>query len=234
MTISPALLRAVQRVRRSYRGWTLPLPVAVSIARSELAHPEGEYAFLDGLEAGDTVSGSVEGFDIKVSVVYDEESRLGEDDVTGWFTDTYTDGCIPNRGGSRNGYKWYHPSNATLAYTYDELRKAGMSKAVARDTYREIVEQEMEDDRERYWLGVVVTVSLAGEELAGDSLWGIDMIPRINATPYLIETATDCISQAIGSARESLPKAVERTEERLQILRQAAAEGTDRFPQENR
>jgi hypothetical protein len=217
----------IQQVRYIQRSASYPLPLstAVMIARYEAKKPPVGYEFLAEIDDYPShISGTVEGVDINVQIVADDDQRIGDDDVTGTFTDTFSEGCVKNTGGSRNGYEWYQPSTDTLANTYNALRKAGMSKAVATERYNEIVQQEMDADRDRTYLGVIVTLSLDGTELADNSLWGIDAPEgHRNNVPYLVEVAVDLINEGMRQAESDAPNLAER-------LRAKAAAISERFP----
>lgn len=184
------------------------------------------HAFLASLDDSPMrVSGKIGPFDVSVSVVVDDDARLGDDDVTGTFTDTYEEGCVKNtRRNWGTDYEWYRPSNYTLEYAYDEARKAGMSKSVARAAVAERIRLEMDDDAERQWFGIQATVRIGGEEVGSSSLWGIDSIPGYDAKPYFIEVATEQIDEAIHEARKALPAALQAAEAQVAMIRAAMAE----------
>lgn len=214
----------VRRRYRAERAKGTPALYAAQIARTgtrEPAHP-----FLSDLDVYESARGTVEPFTVSVQVVPDDQSRLGEDDVTGWFTDTYEDGCVPNTAHvNGHSYKYYRPCNDTLQSAYSYYRQAGMSKAVARDAVAEQIRTEMTQDAERSYWGVVVTVTLPhwAEPLARESLWGIDSIPGHDAAPYLIETAEELIGEALDAARAALPAVVQQAEAEIAALRTAIA-----------
>lgn len=221
------LLRRVRLIQSRSRHY-MPVATAVRIARYEAAGaPEG-YEFLDdlGIYGRDTLDGVVNGIDVRVTVEADQDWRIGDDDVTGTFTSTYTEGAVKNTGGERNSYEWYLPCTDTLTNTFNELRAAGMSKSVARERYAEIVQQEMDADRTRSYLGVIVTLSLDGVELAETSLWGIDNPEDGDSRPYLIEVAVDLIDEAMRAAEQDAPSLAEKLRARAQAI-------SERFPVEN-
>lgn len=54
-----------------------------------------KYQFLEKLDVGYPVLGKVgQFFDVFVFIELDDESRLGDDDAIGWFTDNYEPGCV--------------------------------------------------------------------------------------------------------------------------------------------
>lgn len=217
------LIRRVRNIQRRSRHF-MPIAHALRIARYEAASAPAGYEFLDELHDSESeVSGVVSGVDVRVVIEADHDSHIGEDDVTGIFTDQWSEGCVKNTGAEHNSLKWYQPSNDTLQNTYRELRQAGMSKSVARERYDQIVQDEMEADRTRAYLGVIVTLSLDGVELAESSLWGIDAPEDNDNVPYLISVAHDLIGDAMRQAEHDAPNLAERLRERAQTI-------TERFP----
>ena len=212
-------LRRVRQMRKA-NPW-LPIVVAVMQARWEESPNLGGYDFLADFDQDKEVTGTVGPFTVRVCAKIDHSFELGEDDVTGTFTETYEPGCIVNDQGDRE-CKWYRPSNLTLSELYNELRTR-MGRAVARQEYARIVRQEMIDDRTRYALGVIVTVSLDDDELSSESLWGIDQIESTDGRPYLIDTARDLIDEAIDQAGEKLPAAIERARGHVAALEAAGS-----------
>ncbi len=201
------------RQYRQYRKEGQPATVALSSARFHLAPPA--YPWLAGFGPMDCKSAPAHGiigpFEVRVWCERDDESRLGEDDATGVFTDTWSEGCIPTGGRTGNDYKWYRPSNYTLEHAYDDLRRRGMSKQEARHAYDRQVQEEMAEDRERTWWGVVATVSVGGIEVGQASLWGIDETPSYDPARYLRDVAEEVIAEAIHSAREAIPTTIADT-----------------------
>ncbi len=194
------LRQRVSALRRKYPH--LPIAAAVRSARAELAPQVPQYPFLAGFTEGESLTGDVEGFTVSVRTEIDTDTRPGDDDVTGWFTDRYEAGCVPNTvTKDGHGYKWYRPSNATLQDTLAEFRRTGMSKSAALDAYRDSVQREMRDDATRYYIGVIATVTLNGHPLSDSSLWAIDMSPDDDPSAYLIEVAEECIWEALDQAK---------------------------------
>lgn len=211
-----------QRKYRKHRTGPYPLGVktALQVARYETAEPKHE--FLSALRWGghEKVHGEVEGFQVIVEQSYDETSRLGEDDVTGTFSDTWEEGAIKNEGADRYGNggdaKWYIPSNYDRTERLKDLRNLGMSKSVALDAYRACLQEAMRDDQQRTYYLMHVTILLEGEELADDYLGGIDIIDE---AAYLMDVAAEMIDEGIYKAREALPKKIDEVETRLDVLR---------------
>lgn len=218
-----SLARRIQRESR----FPMPITTAFRVARYENRLPPTGYEFLGRLnEHPADITETVDDIEIHVRVVLDEDSRIGEDDVTGFFTDDYTEGCVKNNGGERHSLEWYHPANDTLENTYNELRNAGLTKAAARERYDEIVQQEMDTDRERTYLGVIVTLSLDGQELADNSLWSIDAPANNNNVPYLIDVAHELILEGMAQAEQDAPNLAARLRARAETI-------TERFPTED-
>lgn len=216
----------VTRARRRMRESLVPMGIVQAVAdvRYEM-FPVTDYPFLLGLDkyGGKDVEGDVGPFHVRVQVVDDPHYSIGEDDVTGTFETSYQPGDIDNTRGNpeRHVLPWYRPP----AYIYEEvpdmLRRAGMSRHDVAMTVRAIARQAMTDDRERYGLGVVVTVSCAGVELADSSLWGIDVIGRLDGSHYVIEQADSLVIEGLQEAEENLPAAIERAQEQAAELTEA-------------
>lgn len=209
-------------ITRSYlrhRKAGVPAKIAYAMARDEYRMPA--FHWLEKLEHGNPVSGTVGPFTVHVRIDPDDGMELGDDDVTGVFTDTFTEGCVPT-GGSGREYKWYRPSNYTLEYTLAELR-ATMSKHNAQLAYGARVNAEMAEDRERRWWIVSATVEIDGHELATSSLAGIDETPSYDARPYLLQVAEEQIDDAIAAARDQIPAEIARISTVAAEMHRAAA-----------
>lgn len=218
--LDPMILRRY----RSERAKGTPAVAAMAIARHAARSPR--YPFLTGLDLDQTVAGNVGPFAVRVQVQPDEDARLGDDDVTGVFTDTYTPGCIRNTVApdwhiNGQGYRWYRPAKETLSHAYDNHRRAGMSRGAARAAYAAQVVQEMNQDAQRRYVGVVVTVGVAGHRLADESLWWIDCPPDYDNSVYLTEVAEELIDTALDAAHKAIPAVARQVESELAELRSA-------------
>jgi hypothetical protein len=200
--------RAVLRRYWAERAKGYTAGTAWLIAKASQTEPS--YPFLAKLDLFGRVDGHVGPFAITVAIEYDQDGRLGDDDVTGWFTDSFEPGCIKNttNGGNGDGWKWYHPGRDTLENGYAAFRRAGYSKSPARDKLAAQIYQEMVADSERIYHVVLVTASVAGVFLGSASLGWID-VDADDPMPYLWEVAGDLIDEAIGSARAAIPTALE-------------------------
>lgn len=199
-----------QRKYRSYRADGYTPRTALLLAKDD--HGTSRYPFLRTFAEfsayDEYATGEVDGLTVKVHTEIDEDSSIGDDDVTGHFTDTYEDGAIPNTvsyySHSQNGqgYKYYVPANDTLEnlrLNTLSRRGGGMSKGVLADAMREELLKEMQQDADREYWGVVVTIhNPDDDELAEASLWGCD----VGDDPtYLREVAADLIDEVIAQAQ---------------------------------
>lgn len=209
-----------------------------ALAQVKYARPTTpEYPFLAHLDAYSDVTGEVEGYTVRVQVMADEHSHLGDDDVTGTFLgrqrpypdyeyfhpESPPEGCIPvggmnTYGTNVEGARWYRPGNDDQANAALNAGLDKVAKGLRPQVLREYLEARMYDDARRVYYGVVVTVSLDGEELATSSLWGIDTVPDSPDSVYFIETAEECISEAIDQAQTEAPAAAERARKRAAKL----------------
>ena len=195
---------------------------ALSIARLETAEPRYPFLATLGEYGRDRCEGRVGAFTVEVVLDYDEDARLGDDDVTGTFTDRYEEGAVKNtRSSHRRGGEWYVPSEYVQDHAYDDLRKAGMSKAVARDAYRELVDRCMYEDAEREFYIITVTVSVGGRELASRVVGGYDTVPTYDGEPYLRDSAAELVDEALHDAREAIPAELVKVAEELEAAREA-------------
>lgn len=215
MPIADDVLRRYRKERA--RG----IPAQSALRAAKFGSSDPAYPFLADLDIFKDVSGTVDAFTVSVRVVADEDGRLWDDDVTGWFTDDYEDGCVKNMisGSNGHGLRYYHPSNYTMQYVYDEYRKDGMSKSVARAALAERIKADMYDDANREYYGVIVKVSVNGHELVVESLWGIDSIPSYDVQPYLVDVTGELIGTAIDAARKAIPGEVQKLEAAIAALR---------------
>lgn len=180
------------------------------------------YPFLEKLDIDHNVTGEIGPFTVTVGVIPDEDAKLGEDDVTGWFTDTYEKGCVKNtRRDHGTDYEWYRPSNDTLKNAYEEYRAQGLSESAAQVKMRERIEQEMDEDADRTYWGVVASVAVNSHELGSASVWSIDSLPGHPLAPYLRELADGLIGEAFADAHKAIPKALDDSEELTEALRAA-------------
>lgn len=126
---------------------------------------------------GDTRECEIEGFTLTARIVHDEISDTpGERD----------DGFWPSKDKNAAGY--------VLPANFD----AEMDKAQhAMDAWH----------RDEWWyVGVVVTASREGVELAHESLWGIDCNYPGSDNSYLTEVANDLATEAVMAARAKIAK----------------------------
>ncbi len=204
------LMTRVRSLRGQNRFHPIPIATAVQIARYETTEPTGPWAFLAEIENGScTVTGELG--PVTITVVIETDDEPSEDDVTGEFTDRKSETTVPN---TRNDWhiktKYYEPSTVRLAETPADYSALGMSRAVAREAMRAAIDADMAADASRYSYGVIVTVSVDGEELGNASVWGIDTIDGYDGRAYFIETARDLTGEAIDQARDRGPQAAEQ------------------------
>jgi hypothetical protein len=208
------------RVRKLRKAYIYPLKAALQQARFETSAPR--YAFLDDMDAYPSpydkpVTGTVKGLTVSVVIADDDESQIGDDDVTGTFTDSKEPGAIQNNTNGRNGqgYKWYAPANYRIGDETGEgwrwfHENYGMSRQVAREYIAELIRDDMRQDADRYYLGVVVTVSVDGQKLGSASLWCIDDAGDSNTSrPYLIDTAANLIDEALEEVPGDIGAAID-------------------------
>lgn len=167
-----------------------------------------------------------DGWTIRLSVDYDEGVTLADlgygtfmEGVEDWRTGYERK---PDPAAVRNPYRdsrnvsngdgWYVPGDTQSGW-YDYCRKAGMSKAVARDAARERAEAELRDITRDYGPSVYVltaTASRDGIELGRESVGGIEIawspITRTSGMEYLAEVAEDIIPEAIAEAEAALAR----------------------------
>ena len=208
----------VLRAYRKHRAAGLPAKVALEWARSMNAAPKYDFLAEFGEYGIDRVTGTVGPYTVTAEIMLDEDWRLGDDDVSGTFTDDYDDTCVKNitDGINGSGLRWYKPSAYTLDHAMADYRRAGMSKGVAAQAVRMRVRDEMRQDAERLYSGVTVMVEIDGTELGNASVWGIDTIPSLDPGPYFRETADGLIGEAIDDAKVNLPARLRRVLSRAQ------------------
>lgn len=143
----------------------------------------------------------VDGFSVTVKIHQDDTpdlSWLGEmTDDQGEFPET-----LRRSSPERNEYKYFVPGHNVRenARAYSKL---GYSKTVAFERALADAYQDMRrlEDYGNGWsmIGISVTVSLQGRELASDSLFGIE---SDSGSEYLDETASDMIGSCLETAKE--------------------------------
>lgn len=231
--MNTALLERVRVLRASNPYQPISTQTAVRVARYEQNPPCGAYMFLLNIQEGtcDSVDGVIgDHLMVQVAIVDDDISRLGEDDVTGTFTDVYVEGCVKNT--CRNwgtDYQWYRPSTVRRGTTLADYQRYGLSKARAVEAMRWGVQQDMKDDASRRYHGVRAIVRVDGEIVGEDSLWGIDLIGGYDSRSHMIATAVDCIEEALNQARQESVATVARARRHAARLAEALGvnEGED-------
>lgn len=207
-----------QSIRRRYnsqRAEGMPAQVALTIARWLVS--DTRHDFMSDLDTDKRVTGAVGPFDVEVRVEYDDDSRIGDDDVTGTFS------AATKRPGpewvrnSATGWTagadamWYRPCAYALSGQYFvDARNMGMTKSVARDYERACIRRDMTQDADRSYYGVHATVSIDGHEIAGSSLWGIDHIGGESSDRYIRDMGDDQVDEAIEEAWRVVPARIER------------------------
>jgi hypothetical protein len=177
-----------------------------------------KFAFLADVQSwsiGDTFTGEVDGVTVKVQYVYDDDSRLGDDDVTGTFGNLDAPDALQYSGYGSNGRgcKWYYPANTRNdpeAREWD-WKHHGASKQVCAEIFAAAIRQDMADDADRSFIVVIATVSVAGVELGSSSLGGVDMIERYDGREYMIDVAEECIAEAMDEARDHINAVIQTT-----------------------
>lgn len=227
MAVSESLRRRIKQLR-SQSIYPMPLATAVVQARYEAKDwSESEYPFLDdfGSYTKDDVTGEVGPFEVSVNRVPDYDTYLGEDDVTGTFSDQNDrpDNAIRNvqSGWNGRGSRWYNLPGYVLDLTDYYVKEGRKSRALIDALVREAAQQSMRDDNERSYFGVVVTVSLDGEELGHASIFGIDSLGEPGESSYFCETAAELIDEALAQAREQLIPAAETATQHAAKIRAA-------------
>jgi hypothetical protein len=222
-------MNAVQRERvRELReaNPALGLSTAVSIAKYETNPPVGRYTFLADLGGSySRATGTVDGFDVRVDIVPDEDAELGRDDVSGTFVHEADEHTITNTHRDWNAdAPLYRPSNYRIEQGVKEFIDQGMSAGQAADAYRAAVEKDMADDASRVYHGVTVTISFHGERLHEGSMWGIDTIDGYDGRSYFIETAVDLIDTGLDEIHDTSDELIEQANVRAQVATEWAQE----------
>jgi hypothetical protein len=221
--VDPQFLDRVRRLRTQNSFHPISMRLAVDLVRREQPMPSASYAFLSALQDGPSwACGEVGVLSIDVRVVRDMDARLGDDDVTGTFTDTPSATTVPNT--CRNwgtDHAFYEPSIYRRQQSREDYTRLGMSRSVASDALRADIDQDMADDASRACHGVIVTISIDERELAQTSLWAINTIAGLEGRAYLIETAEELIGEALDQAKTVAPCAA--TAARTHVERVATA-----------
>lgn len=199
MTLTTDTTRAkINRLRGDAR-WPLSIKTAVEIFRAGQAEPK--YPFLTKLhEYTDEITHKVAGHTLTVKLRVDMESRLGDDDVTGWFTDE-SDGPYTVKNRRRDwasDYDYYHLSTIDRALvdgSDDEIFPKGMSRGMRADYVKAMIGERMSEDADRRYVGVIVDID--GIDAA---LWGIDTSGE-GADTYLREVAAELLDEILSDTK---------------------------------
>ena len=145
-----------------------------------------------------------EGFTIRVRLEYDEHPDLS---YIGKYVSRWEDGAIKRPNAGRNEYEYFLPAFTDFKAQAREFSKLGFDKQTANLKARAIPLSQfkfMEDlnNGNVSFVGVIVTASRSGIELAQDSIWGVEYTGRNN--PYIDEIAQDCESEVIAEAKNNL------------------------------
>ncbi len=204
-----ALTDDQMRIYRRMRDEGKTASLALELTR--YADHAPAYPWLAGLPHAETVKGFIGPFTVVVRVVPDDDARLGDDDVTGTFTDDADDDTIENTyryNGDGNGgdWKFYRPSTYTRENVRAEYAAQGMSHGQIEHAYRARVRQEMRDDHMRETFGIIVDVYVAERHVGNASLWGIDTVPSYERLfpAHVRDEAENLISEAMDQGRATL------------------------------
>jgi hypothetical protein len=206
-TVNENLVNRVRRLRAVNPFVPMSITSAFAQARME-ANPPADYPFLLKLtDSPMTVTGEVDGLTVTVQVVSDDDWQLGDDDVTVSFGDEYHEGAVRYtiNGLNGQGCKYYYPSNMRMSGDERPYWQAmGLSRSQVTEYERWVIQQDMRDDADRSYVGVIATVSVDGTELGESSLWGIDCpLWGYDNKPYIIEVAGEQVSEAIDQAKDN-------------------------------
>ena len=170
-----------------------------------------KHEFLERVQqwsVGDTFKGVVDGVDIAVEYVYDEDSSLGDDDCTGTFGREQKPGALQYSAYGNNGRDcgWYYPANMRTdpEAVWWDWKHNGASRQVCAEMHAASIRQDMADDADRGYIGVRVTAHVGDVEVGSASLYGIDVIERFDAREYMIDVAEECIGEAMAEARDHI------------------------------
>lgn len=230
-----SMKRYYDKYRRPHPNAWQGVTAALQKARFVTSPAYGPYGFLADYGAYGKRELEAEhlGFTIRVEFEDDDDYTLGDDDVTGTFSDERGDDSIRNRSGYR-GEMWYHPSASRLEQISDrQWWPRGMTAGVHAEYARWQLAQDMIDDSDRRWIFIRVSISVAGHELVDRSLGGIDMGREdTEAEQYAIECARELLDEAFEELRDTsnhdsyraiLTGAIEAAKSRLATVENHAA-----------
>lgn len=230
MSLPPSVLRRVKQLR-SQSIYPMALATAVAIARYEAKDwSESEYPFLAdfGAYGKDSVTAEIGPFTVTVRLVPDYDSSLGEDDVTGTFSDQehQPENAIRNSqsGWNGRGARWYNLPKYVLTLADYYIKEDRKSRALIDALVREAAQTSMRDDNERNFYGVTVTVAIDDDEIAGSALHGIDSLGNPGESSYFCETAAELLGEALDEARAALVPAAETADAHAARIRAAIQE----------
>lgn len=159
---------------------------------------EPQHAFLDTLRDRRTVTAEVDGFEVIATMEPDSEAE-----VSGRFCETVhgSEAAIPNTTPSR--HTWYAIDRAEWDDIYDGFRRAGYTRHEAHAQRVKAVEAMMNTDLNGVYAILTVTVSLAGTEVAWQTLGGVVIThewDRAMALRQLDEMTTEALNRARSTA----------------------------------
>lgn len=187
------------RYHRERAGGT-PAKYALQVARFVTA--ERPYEWRPDRQGRDSATVERDGFTVRVRVQPDEGMTLDDDVGYGAFVDTREPGAVRARHDWHNERDWYVPAQAIdESITYE--RKAGASRAVARERAIARAEAEMLDALYVSVYVVTATAYRAGVELGSASVGGVTIL---DDDRYLDEVADDLIPEAIAEAQDALAR----------------------------
>ena len=165
---------------------------------------------------GDSISCSVDGFDVVAQIVRDEGSEPpwdredGHGPISDWTGRVKEPGerTLCEDGGSR---RYYDVQEATRIAKRDGWDLPPFGKGTTGDRAARAVVADYNALRlwcadEWWYVGVVVRVFRDDVELGGASLWGVDCNHPYGNNSYLSEVANELLPEAVEEARATLER----------------------------
>lgn len=181
-------------------------------------------AFARYVSSGDSITCTVDGFDLTATIHHDEDSEApwdredGHGPVTDWMSKDAKQAGYRVLNVDRGSARFYDFAEAVKIAKRDGWgAPAGHFHVDATPTSGQIAAAAAEHDfkvlkawcnDEWAYCGIVVTVSKNDVELANESLWGVEYNYPNSDNSYLTEVANELASEALAAALAKLAQLV--------------------------
>ena len=165
---------------------------------------------------GESISCTVDGFDVVARIVHDDDTTppWDREDGHGLVSDWTRRAKEPGErilSGDHPYHRYYDVERATRIAKRDGWDTPPFGEGTAKEQATRAVDADYNALRlwcadEWWYVGIVLSVHRDGVELGGASLWGVDCNHPAGDNSYLSEVADELLPEAIEDARATLER----------------------------